>query len=85
MTDVMAQNPAHDPLSGPRKKLLITIRLSLLPRYFKMEAAVKYAWLFVEQIALMSLKHISQKQRNGRQWWKDTIMIQLFLLLYVSI
>jgi hypothetical protein len=45
-----------------------------------MSGFVQYVTLFVEQVALMSLKHVSQKARNGRQWWKDTIMIQLFLL-----
>jgi hypothetical protein len=29
-------------------------------------------------------KHISQKQRNGRQFWKDTIMIQFFVLAFIT-
>lgn len=45
-----------------------------------MSNIVQYTMLFVEQVALMCLKHVNQKIRNGRQWWKDTIMIQFFLL-----
>jgi hypothetical protein len=41
---------------------------------------VQYLFLYVEQTFLMSLKHISQKRRNGRQFLKDGFMTQFFLL-----
>jgi hypothetical protein len=40
-------------------------------------------YLFLEQVLIMCQKHVSQKQRKGRQFWKDTVMIQIFLLLFV--
>ena len=40
-------------------------------------------FLFFEQVLILCQKHVSQKQRNGRQFWKDTIMIQFFTLLFV--
>lgn len=40
--------------------------------------------LFFEQVALMCLKNINQKQRNSRQFWKDTFMIQFFLLSFTT-
>jgi hypothetical protein len=32
----------------------------------------------------MCHKHISQKQRNGRQFWKETIMMQFFILSFIT-
>jgi hypothetical protein len=44
----------------------------------------RLVWLFFEQVLLMCQKHVGQKQRNGRQFWKDSIMIQFFLLSFVT-
>ena len=41
---------------------------------------VQISKLFVEQVVLLSLKSVSQKARNGRQFWKDTVFIQFFML-----
>lgn len=40
--------------------------------------------LLIEQTWIMCIKHINQKQRNGRQWWKETIMIPFFTLSFVT-
>lgn len=44
----------------------------------------QYLYLFAEQVGLMCLKNFSQKQRNGRQFWKDTIFIQFFVLAFIT-
>jgi len=44
----------------------------------------QYVFLFFEQVIIMCQKHISQKQRNGRQFMKDTFMVQFFFLLFIS-
>ena len=41
--------------------------------------------LWVEQVFLMSQKHISQKRRRGRDFLKETIMIPFFILSFVAI
>lgn len=41
-------------------------------------------YIYFEQVGLMLLKHVSQKKRNGRQTLKDTIMIQFFLLAFIT-
>lgn len=43
---------------------------------------VQISKLFVEQVVLLSLKSVSQKARNGRQFWKDTVFIQFFMLAF---
>eukprot|EP01038_Epipyxis_sp_PR26KG_P005687 gene5687-7851_t len=42
------------------------------------------AYLFIEQAITLSLKHVSQKQRKGRQTLKETFMIPLFVLLFIT-
>lgn len=49
-----------------------------LPRF-----EVSKALLFVEQVSIMCQKHISQRKRNGRQFLKDSIMIQFFTLAFI--
>ena len=44
----------------------------------------KYLYLFLDQILIMSLKHVSQKQRKGRQFLKDTFMMQFFILSFFT-
>jgi ATP-binding cassette subfamily A (ABC1) protein 3 len=44
----------------------------------------QYCYLFCEQVGLVCLKNFSQKQRNGRQFWKDTVCIQFFTLSFVA-
>lgn len=44
----------------------------------------KLFYVYLEQIYLLLRKNISQKQRNGRQFWKETILIQLFILAFVT-
>ncbi|RYG68763.1 hypothetical protein EON64_04450, partial [archaeon] len=44
----------------------------------------RYAFLFCEQVLLMCQKHVSQKQRNGRQFWKDGFLTQLFVLAFLT-
>ena len=44
----------------------------------------QYVILFFEQVIILCQKHISQKQRNGRQFMKDTFMVQFFFLLFIS-
>lgn len=44
----------------------------------------RYIMLFFEQVLIMVQKHISQKQRKGRQFLKDTVMIQFFLLSFFA-
>jgi hypothetical protein len=38
----------------------------------------------VEQVVLMSRKHINQKQRKGRDFLKETIMIPFFVLAFTG-
>ena len=45
---------------------------------------VNLAVLWGEQVFLMSKKHINQKQRKGRDFLKETIMIPFFLLAVVA-
>lgn len=40
--------------------------------------------LFFEQVLIMCQKHFSQKKRNGRQFLKDSIMIQFFMLAFTT-
>ena len=40
--------------------------------------------LFFEQVLIMCQKHLSQKKRNGRQFLKDSIMIQFFMLAFTT-
>ncbi len=40
--------------------------------------------LLFEQVLLMCTKHCNQKQRNGRQFWKETFMIQFFTLSFTT-
>lgn len=44
----------------------------------------RYAFLFCEQVLLMCQKHVSQKQRNGRQFWKDGFLTQFFVLAFLT-
>ena len=46
--------------------------------------SLKLVRLFVEQVYLLLRKNISQKQRNGRQFWKDSVMIQFFICFFVT-
>ncbi len=43
-----------------------------------------FLYLYIEQIGLLSLKTISQKQRKSRQFLKDTIMTPFFLLAFIT-
>jgi hypothetical protein len=45
---------------------------------------LRLIWVFFEQVLLMLQKHVSQKQRNGRQFWKDGVMIQFFTICFVT-
>jgi hypothetical protein len=40
--------------------------------------------VFIEQVYLLLEKNISQKKRNGRQFWKDSVMIQFFTISFVA-
>ncbi len=40
--------------------------------------------VFLEQVYLLLRKNVSQKQRNGRQFWKDSVMIQFFMICFVA-
>jgi hypothetical protein len=50
----------------------------------KMDKLVQLTWLWVEQVFLMSRKHINQKQRKGRDFLKETIMIPFFVLAFTG-
>lgn len=39
--------------------------------------------LYIEQVFIMCQKHFSQRKRNGRQFLKDSIMIQFFTLAFM--
>jgi ATP-binding cassette subfamily A (ABC1) protein 3 len=45
---------------------------------------LQVTWLWAEQIFLMSRKHINQKQRKGRDFLKETIMIPFFILAFMG-
>lgn len=45
---------------------------------------VTLSWLWVEQTFLMARKHINQKQRKGRDFLKETIMIPFFILAFTG-
>lgn len=45
---------------------------------------LKLVIVFLEQVYLLLRKNISQKQRNGRQFWKDSVMIQFFTVSFVT-
>lgn len=40
--------------------------------------------IFIDQVFIMFRKHVSQKQRNGRQFWKESLLIQFFALSFIS-
>lgn len=40
--------------------------------------------VFLEQVYLLILKHISQKQRNGRLFLKNSCMVQFFVLSFIT-
>lgn len=44
---------------------------------------VSKSLLFIEQVFIMCQKHVSQRKRNGRQFLKDSIMIQFFTLAFM--
>lgn len=50
----------------------------------KMVYYLKLFVVFLEQVYLLLRKNISQKQRNGRQFWKDSVMIQFFIMSFVA-
>ena len=50
----------------------------------RMDKVGAMTWLWVEQVFLMSRKHINQKQRKGRDFLKETIMIPFFILAFVG-
>lgn len=45
----------------------------------------RLAALFLEQVSFMCMKNVNQKQRNGRKFWKDTVMIQFFTLSFITL
>jgi hypothetical protein len=49
-----------------------------------MDKVLQLTWLWVEQVFLMSRKHINQKQRKGRDFLKETIMIPFFVLAFTG-
>eukprot|EP01039_Chlorochromonas_danica_P002043 gene2043-2228_t len=44
----------------------------------------KLLLIFLDQVFIMFRKHVSQKQRNGRQFWKESFLIQFFALSFIS-
>lgn len=48
-----------------------------------MKELMQYSYLFMEQTWLMMMKHISQRQRKGRQFWKDSVLIEIVVLAFV--
>lgn len=44
----------------------------------------RYSVLLVEQVIIMCQKHVSQKARKGRQFLKDTFMVQFFVLSFFA-
>lgn len=45
---------------------------------------VELGKVFLEQVSLMLKKHASQKRRNGRQFLKNTFMIQFFTISFIA-
>jgi hypothetical protein len=44
----------------------------------------RLGYVFLEQVYLLLQKNVSQKKRNGRSFWKDSVMIQFFTLSFVA-